>query len=186
MPLKFFYPTWKNGERVSGTLDGAGYYKLLRYVLNISERLTKYILFYVRYHCLPAIRNVNNGSLDEQTWQQVFIPDQFKHFLPINLGWGKPTSYNKDSCLSQVKFWEQNLSTGFRTMGWQGLEPQFSRPCPIGLLRVGSYEGNIQMYHINHIYFLFSNLFSPILCLRIEPSWWTRLTRCGTSTSHQI
>ena len=81
MPLKFFYPTWKNGERVSGTLDGAGYYKLLRYVLNISERLTKYILFYVRYHCLPAIRNVNNGSLDEQTWQQVFIPDQFKHFF---------------------------------------------------------------------------------------------------------
>ena len=52
MPLKFFYPRWVNGERVSGSLDGEGYYKLLR------------------YHCLPHIRAVNNGCLDGQTWQQ--------------------------------------------------------------------------------------------------------------------
>ena len=52
IPLKFFYPKWVNGERVSGTLDGDGYYKLMR------------------YHCLPEIRAVNNGTLDEQGWHQ--------------------------------------------------------------------------------------------------------------------
>ena len=52
MPLKFYYPTWRNGERVSGTLDGDGYYSLLR------------------YHCLPFIRAQNNGDLDNQHWQQ--------------------------------------------------------------------------------------------------------------------
>ena len=30
LPLRFYYPKWVNGERVSGTLDGDGYYKLLR------------------------------------------------------------------------------------------------------------------------------------------------------------
>ena len=52
MPLKFFYPQWRNGERVAGTLDGDGYYNLLR------------------YHCLPYIRNQNDGTLENQYWQQ--------------------------------------------------------------------------------------------------------------------
>ena len=45
MPLKFFYPKWVNGERVSGTLDGAGYYKLLRLDLNIFSFKHYYIWF---------------------------------------------------------------------------------------------------------------------------------------------
>ena len=52
MPLKFFYPWWRNGERIAGTLDGNGYYNLLR------------------YHCFPFIRNQNDETLDNQYWQQ--------------------------------------------------------------------------------------------------------------------
>ena len=52
LPLKFYFSRWVNGERVSGTLDGEGYYKLLR------------------YHCFPAIKAIGNGSFAGQYWQQ--------------------------------------------------------------------------------------------------------------------
>ena len=74
MPLKFYFPTWRNGERVSGTLDGDGYYSLLR------------------YHCLPFIRLQNNGSLDDQIWQQdgaprrVIAPEDVLICLAMALG----------------------------------------------------------------------------------------------------
>ena len=52
LPLKFYYSRWVNGERVSGTLDGDGYYKLLR------------------YNVFPKIKVANNGTFEGQTWQQ--------------------------------------------------------------------------------------------------------------------
>ena len=52
LDLKFFEPQVVDGERVSGTMNGERYYKLLR------------------YQAIPQIKNLNNGSLDGQTWQQ--------------------------------------------------------------------------------------------------------------------
>ena len=50
--LKYFEPEMVDGERVPGTLNGARYYKLLR------------------YRAIPQIKALNNGSLANQVWQQ--------------------------------------------------------------------------------------------------------------------
>lgn len=52
LKLKFFEPEIVDGERVSGTLNGARYYKLLR------------------YSAIPQIKALSNGSLVGQVWQQ--------------------------------------------------------------------------------------------------------------------
>ena len=52
LELKFFEPTVVDGERVSGTMDGAKYYKLMR------------------YSAIPQIKALSHGSLAGQTWQQ--------------------------------------------------------------------------------------------------------------------
>ena len=52
LELKFFEPEMVDGEKVSGTMNGARYYKLMR------------------YRAIPQIKTLNNGSLAGQTWQQ--------------------------------------------------------------------------------------------------------------------
>ena len=52
LELKFFEPEMVDGERVSGTLNGPRYYKLLR------------------YHAIPQIKALNHGTLADQVWQQ--------------------------------------------------------------------------------------------------------------------
>ena len=51
LELQFFDPETVDGERV-GTMNGPRYYKLMR------------------YKAIPQIKQLNNGSLDGQTWQQ--------------------------------------------------------------------------------------------------------------------
>ena len=50
--LKFFEPETVDGEKVPGTLNGARYYKLMR------------------YRVIPQIKALNGGSLSDQCWQQ--------------------------------------------------------------------------------------------------------------------
>ena len=50
--LKFFEPETIDGEKVSGTMDGPKYYKLMR------------------YRAIPQIKTLSGGSLAGQTWQQ--------------------------------------------------------------------------------------------------------------------
>ena len=52
LDLKFFEPEVVDGERVSGTMNGERYYKLMR------------------YRAIPQIKALNQGTLDNQTWQQ--------------------------------------------------------------------------------------------------------------------
>ena len=52
LDLKFFEPEVVDGEKVSGTMNGARYYKLLR------------------YRAIPQIKTLNQGSLTDQVWQQ--------------------------------------------------------------------------------------------------------------------
>ena len=56
MPLKFFYPKWVNGERVSGTLNGDGYYKLLRYVLYLNFKLDTHTHVGITAFLLSGVR----------------------------------------------------------------------------------------------------------------------------------
>ena len=44
MPLKFYYPTWRNGERVSGTLDGNGNGSGIYICFQEEKTLTYYFL----------------------------------------------------------------------------------------------------------------------------------------------
>ena len=52
LKLQYFEPENIDGERISGTMTGARYYKLLR------------------HKAIPEIKSLNNGSLEGQCWQQ--------------------------------------------------------------------------------------------------------------------
>ena len=184
MPLKFYYPTWRNGERVSGTLDGNGYYTLLRYIHLLSRGKNFNLLFsIIRYHCFPFIRNANNGSLANQCWQQVSL--FLNWFLNLYLSKDGASPHRSKRALNylQSSFGTNLLALGSQAWGGHEWSPNSPDLAPLDFCVWGVMKVKVFFrFYISIDFLIFRNMSSPIQCLKTETNWWRRLKWSGSST----